>query len=74
MTPCGLGIAQRTSSVLGGSRTRSVLGGNGLDGGTDELPTATMGTISSVLGATRPVLLVRSPCCFSLSLFYFLRV
>ena len=65
----------RTSSVLGRSRMRSVLGGSvlggdDLDGGTDELPTATMGTILSVLGATRPVLPVRSPCCFFLSLLF----
>ena len=45
----------RTSSVLGGSRTRSVLGGlvlggDGLDGGTNELLAATMGAISLVLG------------------------
>ena len=45
----------RTSSVLGGSRTRSVLGGlvlggDGLDGGTNELLAATMGEISLVLG------------------------
>ena len=32
----------RTSSILGGSRMRSVLGGDDLDGGADELPTATM--------------------------------
>ena len=72
--------------ILGGS----VLGGDDLDGGVDEFPVATMGAISSVLGcdlggasgnailpvlgATRPVLLVRSPCCFSFSLFYFPRV
>ena len=61
--------------VLGGSRTRSVLGGlvlggDNLDGDADELPTATMGVISPVLSATRPVLLVRSPCCVSLSLLF----
>ena len=60
-------------SVLGGSRTRSVLGGSvlggdDLDGGVDELPATTMGAISPVLGVMRPVLLVRSPCSFSLSL------
>ena len=38
----------RMSSVLGGLRTRSVLGGSGLggddlDGGADELPAVTMG-------------------------------
>ena len=76
MMPCGLGIARRTSSVLGGLRTRSILGGSvlgndDLDGGVDELPVATMGAISPVLGATRSVLLVRSPSYFSLSLFYF---
>ena len=43
-----LGIARQTSSVLGGSRTRSVLGrsvlgGDDLDGDADELPAATMG-------------------------------
>ena len=32
----------RTSSVLGGSRMRSVLGGDDLDGGVDELLAATM--------------------------------
>ena len=53
-----LGISRRTSLVLGRSRTRSVLGGSilggdDLDGGTDELPATTMGPISSVLGATR---------------------
>ena len=53
-----LGIAQRMSLVLGGSRTRSVLdgsvlGGDDLDGGVDELPAATMGAILLVLGATR---------------------
>ena len=53
--------------VLGGS----VLGGDDLDGGTDELPVATMGAISLVLSATRLVLLVRSPCYFSLSLLFF---
>ncbi|KAK7846869.1 hypothetical protein CFP56_007362 [Quercus suber] len=42
----------RTSSVFGGSRTRSVLGrsvlgGDDLDGGADELPAATMGVGSS---------------------------
>ena len=52
-----LGIAQRTSLVLGGSRTRSVLGGSvlggdDLDGGVDELPAVTMGAILLVLGAT----------------------
>ena len=36
-------------SVLGGL----VLGGDDLDGGADELPAATMGAISPVLGATR---------------------
>ena len=36
----------RTSSVLGGSS----LGGDDLDGGVDELPTATMGTILPELG------------------------
>ena len=36
----------RTSLVLGGSS----LGGDDLDGGADELPTATMGTILPVLG------------------------
>ena len=36
----------RTSSVLDGS----VLGGDDLDGGAYELPTATMGSISLVLG------------------------
>ena len=61
--PCGLGIAQRTSLVLGVLRTRSILGGSilggdDLDGGADELPAATMGAISLMLGATRPVLLV----------------
>ena len=94
----------RTSSVLGGSS----LGGDDLDGGADELPTATMGTIlpmlgcdeigagmwsrrcfgqrdlvgagvwrdwcdlglGLVLGATRLVLLVRSPLCFTLSLLF----
>ena len=82
----------RTSSVLGGSRMRSVLGGlvlggDGLDGGTNELLAATMGVISLVLGcdlgdatggtiswcwgATRPMLGAISSCCFSLSLFYF---
>ena len=50
-------------SILGGS----VLGGDNLDGGADELPAATMGAISPVLGATK---LVRSPCCFSLSLLF----
>ena len=45
------------SLVLGGSRMRSVLGGlvlggDDLDGGADELPAATMGVISLVLGAT----------------------
>ena len=54
----------RTRSILGGS----VLGGDDLDGGVDEFPVATMGAISPVLGETRPVLLVRSPCYFSLSL------
>nr|POE66428.1 hypothetical protein CFP56_29275 [Quercus suber] len=44
----------RTSSVFGGSRTRSVLGrsvlgGDDLDGGADELPAATMGVISPML-------------------------
>ena len=44
----------RTSSILSGSRTRSVLGGSvlggdDLDGGTDELPMATMGAILPVL-------------------------
>ena len=58
------------SLVLGGLRTRSilsgsVLGGDNLDGGADELPVTTMGAISSILGATKPM---RSPCCFSLSL------
>ena len=100
----------RTSLVLSGSRTRSVLGGSGLGGddldvGADKLLASTMGAffagvgvlscrcwdvISSVLqavrshrcwGATRPMrsgvgvgtgcgelmLLVQSPCCFSLS-------
>ena len=38
----------RTSSVLDGLRTRSILGGSGLggddlDGGADELPAATIG-------------------------------
>nr|POE57197.1 hypothetical protein CFP56_01853 [Quercus suber] len=61
-TPCGLGIAQRTSSFLGGSRMRSVLGGlvldgDDLDGDVDELPAATIGAISPVLGATRQMLL-----------------
>ena len=75
MTPCGLGIARRTSSILGGSRTRSVLGGlvlggDDLDGGANELPAATMGAISPVLGATRSMLLVRSPYYFSLSLLF----
>ena len=70
--PCGLGITWRTSLVLGGLRTRSilggsVLGGDNVDGGADELPTATMGAISSILGATK---LVWSPCCFSLSLLF----
>ena len=41
-------------SVLGGS----VLGGDDLDGGADELPAATMGAISPMLGVTRPMLLV----------------
>ena len=36
-------------SVLGGS----VLGGDDLDGGADELLVATMGAISPMLGATR---------------------
>ena len=62
-------------SALGGSRTRSVLGGSvlgsdNLDGGIDELPTTTMGAISLVLGAMTLVLLVRSPCCFSLFLLF----
>ena len=44
----------RTSSILSGSRTRSVLGGSvlggdDLDGGTDELLVATMGAILPVL-------------------------
>ena len=61
-----LGIARRTSLVLGGSGTRSVLGGSllggdDLDGGADELPAATMGAISSVL-------LVDRSCSLSLSL------
>ena len=56
----------RTRSILGGS----VLGGDDLDGGANEFPMATMGAISPVLGATRPVLLVRSPCYFSLSLLF----
>ena len=42
---------------MGGLRTRSVLGGDDLDGSADELPAAAMGVISSVLGTTRPVLL-----------------
>ena len=70
MTPCGLGITRRTSSVLGGSRTRLVLGGDNLDGSADELPAATMNAILPMLGATRLVLLVRSPCYFSLSLLF----
>ena len=57
-----LGIARRTSLVLGGSGTRSVLGGDDLDGGADELLAATMGAISSVL-------LVDRSCSLSLSLF-----
>ena len=45
----------RMSSILGASRTRSVLGGSilggdDLDGSIDEFPTVTMGVISSVLG------------------------
>ena len=32
----------RMSSILGGSRTRSVLGGDDLDGGANELSAATM--------------------------------
>ena len=45
----------RTSLVMGGLKTRSVLGGSGLggddlDGSIDEFPTVTMGVISSVLG------------------------
>ena len=45
----------RMSSILGGSRTRlvlggSILGGDDLDGSADEFPTATMGAISLVLG------------------------
>ena len=45
----------RMSLILGGSRTRSVLGGlilggDDLDGSIDEFPTVTMGVISSVLG------------------------
>ena len=39
----------RTSLVLGGSS----LGGDDLDGGADELPTATMGTILPVLGCDK---------------------
>jgi len=65
----------RTSSVLGGSRTRSVLGGSGLGGDDRALVAAPMGAISLVLGCDlagarcdETVLLVRSPCCFSLSL------
>ena len=78
MTPCCLGIAWRTSSVLGGLRTRSILGGSVLDGddfdgGANELLVATMGAILLVLGVTRLVLLVRSPCYFSLSLLFFRR-
>ena len=67
-----LGIARRTSLVLGGSGTRSVLGGSllggdDLDGGADELPAATMGAISSVL-------LVDRSCSLSLSLSLFARL
>nr|POF12154.1 hypothetical protein CFP56_42349 [Quercus suber] len=45
----------RTSSILGRSRMRSVLGGSvlggdDLDGSADDLPAATMGAISPVLG------------------------
>ena len=45
----------RMSSILGASRTRSVLGGSilggdNLDGSVDEFPTATMGVILSMLG------------------------
>ena len=45
----------RTSSVLGESRTRSVLGGSvlggdDLDGDVDELPTATMGAFFAGAG------------------------
>ena len=32
----------RMSSVLGGSRTRSILGGDNLDGSAEELPAVTM--------------------------------
>ena len=51
----------RTSSVLGGSRTRSnlggsVLGGDDLDGGANEVLAVTMGVISSVLGYDLAVL------------------
>ena len=73
----GFTDVSRTSSVLGGSRTRSVLGGSslggsGLGGDADgcDLAGVSSGAIFPVLGATRP--------CFwcdllaiSLSLFYF---
>ena len=43
---------------MGGLKTRSVLGGSGLggddlDGGANELPVATMGAISLVLGCDK---------------------
>ena len=66
----------RTSSVLGGLRTRSVLGGSGLGGGIDGCDLAGAGTRShrcftrrnlAGAGCDETVLLVRSPCRFSLS-------
>ena len=59
----------RMSSVLGGSRTRlvlggSVLGGDDLDGGADELLTATMDVILLILGCDLANAGMRSRWCY----------
>ena len=46
-TAAPMSFGSRTRSVLGGS----ILGGDDLDGGTDELPAVTMDAISAVLQA-----------------------